>query len=229
MPNPAFNEWLDQLSQYPGLFMTGTDTGVGKTWVGVQLLQQLRARGLSVIPRKPAESGWPDAQVSETDSWKLAACASRPQTLQQVCPHPLRAALSPPRAAQLEGKHLHINELAKQCQQGLVAEDFLYVEGAGGFYSPLAQDGLNADLAQRLGIPVVLVSIDRVGCINQILLTAAAIQQRGLPLAGVILNPLEKNTPEGMDNLSDLMPLLNAAIIRWPAPTESSLSCLSSH
>lgn len=219
MPESAVDKWLDQLSHYPGLFMTGTDTGVGKTWVGIRLLKRLRDRGLQIIPRKPVESGWSTQQPDTTDSWKLAACASRPQTLQQVCPNPLRAALSPPRAAQLEGKHLQIDQLERECRQGLTTADFLYVEGAGGFYSPLAQDGLNADLAQRLGLPVVLVSVDRVGCINQILLTAAAIQQRGLPLAGVILNPLEKNTPEGMDNLSDLIPLLDTPVIRWPVQT----------
>jgi len=90
---------------------------------------------------------------------------------------------------------------------------FLYVEGAGGFYSPLATDGLNADLAQALELPVLVVAEDRVGCINHVLLTCEALERRGLELAGVILN-LRQPTPAGMDNASDLQPLLRAPVLR---------------
>lgn len=212
----SFETWLEQLSQLPGLFMTGTDTGVGKTWVGTRLLQHLRRLGLHITPRKPVESGWLAEQITETDSWKLATNASGLQPLNQICPNPLLAPLSPPRAAVYEGKTLSIQQLAKQCQPKQARSTFLYVEGAGGFYSPLAQDGLNADLAQALKLPILLVSEDRVGCINHILLTAAAIQARQLSLAAVVLNP-RGSTPAGMDNQQDLQGLLAVPIIRWPA------------
>ena len=218
LDRPAFNNWIQSLCRYPGLFMTGTDTGVGKTWVGTQLLQLLRQQGLQVAPRKPVESGWIAEQLTETDSWKLAIQADGFQTVRHVCPNPLRLPLSPPRAAELEGKTLRIAELVAQCQERLRDGQFLYVEGAGGFYSPLAHDGLNADLAVALQLPVLLVSADRVGCINHILLTAAAIRQRGLTLAGVILNPIHP-APTGMDNLQDLRSLLDAPVLRWPTLT----------
>lgn len=211
-----FDTWLEQISQLPGIFMTGTDTGVGKTWVGTQLLQHLRRLGLHITPRKPVESGWLAEQVTETDSWKLAINASGFQPLKQICPNPLLAPLSPPRAAQHEDKTLSIQQLANQCQPTHPHPTFLYVEGAGGFYSPLASDGLNADLAQALKLPILLVSEDRVGCINHILLTVEAIQARQLSLAAVILNPIH-SAPLGMDNQQDLQDLLAIPIIRWPA------------
>lgn len=213
----SFEAWLEQLSQLPGLFMTGTDTGVGKTWVGTQLLQHLRRLGLHITPRKPVESGWLAEQITETDSWKLAINASGLQPLTQICPNPLLAPLSPPRAAHYEGKTLRIQQLAQQCQAKHAQPSFLYVEGAGGFYSPLAHDGLNADLAQALKLPVLLVSEDRVGCINHILLTAEAIQARQLSLVAVILNPRHSTPPKGMDNQQDLQALLAVPIIRWPS------------
>lgn len=213
--NPSsFEIWLGQLSQLPGIFMTGTDTGVGKTWIGIRLLQHLRNLGLHITPRKPVESGWLTEQITETDTWKLATNASGFQPLKQICPNPLLAPLAPPRAAQLEGKSLSIQQLAKQCQLQTTKQSFLYVEGAGGFYSPLASDGLNADLAQALNLPILLVSEDRVGCINHILLTVEAIQKRKLQLAGIILNPLQP-APTDMDNQQDLQALLDIPIIRW--------------
>lgn len=214
------SDWIRSLAQGPGAFMTGTDTDVGKTRVGVQLLKHLHTTGVQVTPRKPVESGWPQspATVESTDAFKLLQACNDPQpTLDQVCPNRFRAPLSPPRAAQLEGVRLSIQELATQCRQHLAENAFLYVEGAGGFYSPLAEDGLNADLATALDLPVILVSEDRVGCINHILLTVEALQSRQLSIAGVILNPIPgRNPPQAMDNQTDLRQLLpGISIFRW--------------
>jgi dethiobiotin synthetase len=88
------------------------------------------------------------------------------------------------------------------------------VEGAGGFYSPIAHDGLNADLAQKLNLPIILISENRLGCINHILLIAEAIAHRQLNLAGVILNTIQP-LPNTMDNAADLANYLTAPIIVW--------------
>lgn len=216
--------WLEHsgLGNAPGVFVTGTDTGVGKTHVGVQLIHLLRVLGHEVIPRKPVESGWAD-DISQTDAWRLAHAAGLPledaaqhaPIIDSVCPHRFKAALSPPRAAALEGKTLRLLDVASACPVKLKDKQYLYVEGAGGFYSPVAQDGLNADLAQTLGLPVVVVTEDRVGCLNHILLVAEAVKQKGLTLAGVILNKRHP-APEGMDNLSDLRQHLNAPALCFP-------------
>lgn len=217
---PAFAQWLEHsgVGCSSGVFMTGTDTGVGKTRIGVQLIHALRALGHEVIPRKPVEAGWA-LDVSQTDAWQLAEAAGltvdatrHSPVLDSVCPHRFKAALSPPRAAAMEGKTLRMVDIAATCPIRLEKKQFLYVEGAGGFYSPLTQDGLNADLAQTLGLPVVVVAEDRVGAINHILLVADAIKQKGLKLAGVILNL--RHPTEGMDNLSDLQQHLSVPTLR---------------
>lgn len=199
--------------------MTGTDTDVGKTWIGVKLLEAFHKAGVRVAPRKPVESGWPQPpdSIAGTDAQQLLdACYDDNQTLDQVCPNRFREPLSPPRAAQLEGVQLSIQTLAQQCRQHLPDNTLLYVEGAGGFYSPLAHDGLNADLAAALQLPIILVSPDRVGCINHILLNIEAIQSRQLTPAGIILNPMPHlKTPATMDNLTDLRALLDIPVFRW--------------
>ncbi len=214
-----FSTWLDSIVRLPGLFMTGTDTDIGKTWVGTRLLQHLQQRGLNIAPRKPVESGWPQNAnaLTDTDAYQLAAACGQTKKLDHICPNRLQAPLSPPRAAQLEGRELSINVLAQQCHHNTQPNSFLYVEGAGGLYSPLAQDGLNADLAQALQLPLVLVSEDRVGCINHVLLSVEAIRARGLTLTGIILNPI-RPAPQGMDNQAELQALLNLPILYLPNP-----------
>ncbi len=212
---PTFAQWLADsgVDTAKGIFMTGTDTGVGKTWVGVQLIKTLQVLGREVIPRKPVESGWAE-DTQQTDAWQLANAAG--QTFDHgICPYRFTAALAPPRAAMQEGKTLTLQQLAAACPTHWEPRQFLHVEGAGGFYSPIADDGLNADLAQILGLPVVIVAEDRLGCINHVLLTAAAVQQRGLKLAGVILNPRTFNA-NGMDNQRDIYQYLNVPVISSP-------------
>lgn len=216
---PFLSDWLQQLAHYPGVFVTGTDTGIGKTWVGTRIVQALCENGVPVVPRKPVESGW-SGDIRETDTYKLADAAGLDATqaaiIDQVCPNHFAAPLSPPRAAQLEGQSLDVKTLAQQCRQGISSDDFLYVEGAGGVYSPIADDGLNADLAEQLALPVVLVTEDRVGCINHVLLAVEAIQHRKLSLEGVVLNP-KTQQPEHMDNRQDLQHLLTLPVIRLNA------------
>jgi len=189
-----------------GLFVTGTDTDVGKTWVGCQLIQALMQRGTKVHPRKPIESGWPsDQDISSTDAWKLAHAAKQTDKLHSICPNRFPEPLSPVRAARLVNRKLDLKAITQQCQTGLQATDFLYVEGAGGFYSPLVEDGLNADLASQLKLPVVLVANNKLGCINHVLLCYEAMQQRQLDLVAVILNQVsEGNSSHAMNNQEDI-------------------------
>ena len=201
-----------------GIFVTGTDTNVGKTWVGSRVIKQISELGINVIPRKPVESGWLD-EAGRTDAWQLAKAAGKADHLAQVCPNPLKAAVSPVRAARDEGKTITIQMLQQQCLTGLKLSDFLYVEGAGGFFSPLANDGLNADLAKRLQLPVLLVAEDRLGCINHTLLTLAAIKHYGLVVEAVILNSREDTgdmfeNDNSMDNEEDLKSLIDVPLFK---------------
>lgn len=187
-----------------GLFITGTDTGVGKTHVGTALAGVLAARGWRVRARKPVESGCPrlDGELKPQDAMAYAAVTGEP--LAAVCRYRLAAALSPERAARLEGMSYCLADLVAHCREGVGEGDFLLVEGAGGLLSPIAPDGLNADLALALGLPVLLVSADRLGAIHQVLVTAEAIARRGLTLAGVVLNRLTPALDPGLDNAADV-------------------------
>lgn len=197
-----------------GIFVTGTDTDVGKTWVGKHLIHQLCKMGISVIPRKPVESGWQD-NTQLSDAWKLAFAANREKELDLVCPNRFKAAISPERAARLENRVLKMQTVVEQCLNGLHKNDFLYVEGAGGFFSPLVSDGSNADLAKAIKLPVLLVAADRLGCINHILLSLSAIYSYGLETVGIVLNQVnEMDQNPDMDNLQDLRELTNIPVYR---------------
>lgn len=198
-----------------GLFVTGTDTDVGKTWVGCLLIKALIAKRINAKPRKPIESGWPGKaeDLPKTDAWKLANAAGQLNSLDIVCPNRYPAPLSPVRAARMVNRPLTLDTVANQCINKIKADDFLYVEGAGGFYSPLVEDGLNADLASQLGLPVILVANNRLGCMSHILMSQELIQSRGLNLRAIILNqvdPISQNAT--MNNQEDLQELLSEPV-----------------
>ena len=216
--------------QASGIFITGTDTGVGKTYIGSELCRILYTRGIPVQPRKPVESGCtPDSQgllIPEDANRYFAACnGSIP--LQTICPWRFETAVAPDYAARLDGVNLKLQQLENSCQ--VKTEEFLLVEGAGGFYSPIATDGLNADLAKSLNLPVLLVASDRLGTINQVLLTANAIKQQGLKLAAVILNSLSApETPlNNRESLADRMDCLIVEVSRNNMPDADALASLA--
>ena len=201
-----------------GLFITGTDTGVGKTRIGTTLAHCLVERGVRVRVRKPVESGCLRGEngLLPQDALALHAAARSAEPLERVCRYCLEAAISPERAAALEGLALNLEQLLAACRASVNEDDFLLVEGAGGFYSPLAPGVLNADLAAALGLPVLLVAADRLGAINHALLTAQAIERHGLTFAGLVLNAAASVTDPRMDNAADLERWLARPVTRVP-------------
>ncbi len=200
-----------------GLFITGTDTGVGKTWIGTRLARALQRGGVDVRARKPVESGCErrGGELLPLDGAAYREALANVEALCTITPYRLAHALSPARAARLEGVDLSLQRLEAAARAGVASDDFLLVEGAGGFYSPLALDGSNADLAARLGLPLLLVAPDRLGVINHVLLTSEAAARRGLTLAAVLLNPLPgADAPAGMDNRDELAAHLDCAVHR---------------
>jgi len=198
-----------------GLFVTGTDTGVGKTQIAAALAHLLAERNLIVRPRKPVESGcrWEGGRLMPEDARTLQAAACTDEPLARICPYPLEPALSPERAAVLSGTPLTLDDMQAACLEGVAETDFLLVEGAGGFYSPLASGALNVDLAVALSLPVLLVAADRLGTISHTLMAVEAIRRRGLTLAGVVLNRLGSHGDPLMDNATDLSCWLGQPVI----------------
>lgn len=192
------------MPELAGLFITGTDTGVGKTRVGAILVRALRQRGHRVWVRKPAESGCVRTEqgLLPQDAQALSLAAGDPEPLAVVCPYRFEAAVSPERAANLLGQSLTLERLTEACQPK--GKGLMVVEGAGGFYSPIAAAALNADLAQALAFPVLLVASDRLGVIHQVLSTLEVITRRGLWPLGIVLNQIRRSDTSPMDNLEDL-------------------------
>ena len=189
-----------------GIFITGTDTDVGKTYIGSQIVSLLYEINVSILPRKPIESGCElmDDQLKPADASHYYDAIDKNIPLTDICPFRFQPAISPQRAARLVKQPITTQEVKDVCLKNCTSDDFLFVEGAGGFYSPLCEDGLNADLAQALQLPVLLIAKDQLGCINHILLTADAIQKMGLTLCAVILNRKDVTHDDAMDNLDDL-------------------------
>ena len=198
-----------------GVFITGTDTGVGKTRIGVLLAKALYKKNIRVIPRKPVESGCKTmtGALIPADALALKQAAHYEGELREVCPYRFSQPVSPVRAARLSNTKLTTEQLVKACQHG-DEEGFTLVEGAGGFYSPISEDGLNADLAMALKLPVLLVAEDKLGALNQVLLNMEALDMCGLDLVGVVLNNLDNNRDRHMDNAADLRARLDCAVFK---------------
>ncbi len=198
-----------------GLFITGTDTGVGKTAVGAALARLIAARGTTVRARKPVETGCHSdhGRLRPADAALLQAAAGAIEPLDTVCPFLFEVAVSAERAARLAGTRLSLDDLASACRAGVAAGDFLLVEGAGGLLSPLAEGATVADLAKALALPVLLVVPDRLGCLNHALLCAEAMSARGLRCAAIVLNRLSPSHPAGLDNLDDLRRWVSVPVV----------------
>ena len=165
------------------LFVTGTDTGVGKTYVTRLILETLRREGIDAAGYKPIACG------DREDSVVLAA-ASGGLTLDEVNPVHFQTPVSPYVAGLLENRSIDTAALLSGYQQLASRHAQVIVEGVGGWEVPLAANYRVSDFAKELALPVVLVAANRLGALNHILLTVDAIRAKGLTCAGIILNQL---------------------------------------
>ncbi len=200
--------------QQKGIFISGTDTDVGKTYIGAQIVRALHNKDINVIPRKLIESGCKRIgnNLIPDDATHYFEAIEKKIPLEEICPFRYEPAISPQRAARLVKQTILIQNLIESCYVNVTNNDILAVEGAGGFYSPLCEDGLNADLAKELQLPVILIANDKLGCINHILLTIEAIQQKELKLLCVVLNKKDDEDNNAMNNFEDLKTLVDVPI-----------------
>ena len=205
---------MNNVTHKKGLFITGTDTGVGKTFIGTQIVALLHEKKINAVPRKPIESGckFIDGKLIPEDASLYFNAAAKKFSLAEICPYRFEPAISPQRAARLINQPVYLDDAVEACTNNLTDDDYLIVEGAGGFYSPLCENGRNADLAKKLHLPVLLVADDKLGCINHILLTVEAINNQGLILNSIILNQQNNAQDQAMNNFNDLKLLVNLPI-----------------
>lgn len=196
----------------PGLFITGTDTGVGKTYVAAHIARELTSAGIRVGVYKPAASGCSRSASGELiadDAVALWEAAGKPGELARVAPQRFAAPLAPHLAARTEGGRVDPQLLRRGIHYWLERSDIVLVEGAGGLMSPLSDDDYNADLAGDFGFPLVVVAANILGVINQTLQTliTAATYGDGLSVAGIVLNdvrPLSADDPSTASNRAEL-------------------------
>ena len=196
-----------------GLFIAGTDTGVGKTLVAVSLVRALAARGLAVAAMKPVAAGaarTPQGPRNE-DALALAAAATVAAPYERVNPYCLRAPVSPHIAAAQEGVSIDVALIVQRFGELAHHADCVIVEGAGGWLTPIDERQTLADVARALSLPVVLVVGLRLGCLNHALLSARAIEADGLRLAGWIGNAIDPELERTAENVATLERRLGCA------------------
>ena len=188
------------------LFITGTDTGVGKTWVTLSLMAKLQARGLAVNGMKPVASGseWKDGRLRNADAVQIMNRCSRPLSYEQVNPYAFEDPIAPHVAANKEQVAVDLEVINRAYHVLANAADRVIVEGVGGWRVPLADGIQTEDLVRRLDLAVVLVVGLRLGCINHALLTAESILAARLSFAGWLGNGICRDYAEQQATLDYL-------------------------
>jgi dethiobiotin synthetase len=182
---------LPTLPTVKGIFITGTDTDVGKTWVAAGLTAALRERGIKAVYFKPIQSGCPEeaGRLVPTDARLAQDVAGLTEPLSALTPVALRLPLAPGVAAAQAGVEVDLEQIAAAFRDLAARYDFLVVEGAGGLYVPLiGTHFLVLDLIRWLHLPLLVVAKSGLGTINHTVLTVKAAQAANIPVAGVILN-----------------------------------------
>lgn len=214
-----------------GVFITGTDTDVGKTVVMLTLVRALQQRGLTVAAMKPIAAGIEVRGALEinNDVWQLQEATGHRFPLHAVNPYSFREAIAPHIAAEHEG--VVIERCVIETAYRTLAEraNIVLIEGAGGFLVPLTAAHSMADLPLWLNVPVVTVVGMRLGCINHALLTDAAIRSRGLVHAGWIANSPSNPMARYAENIAALSTRIDAPLLgQIPYSREQPAQCIKS-
>lgn len=196
-------------------FVTGTDTGVGKTLVTAAMLHVVRRQGRTAAGMKPVAAGceFVGGTWRNEDVEILRAASSPGADGPDTHPYVLRAAIAPHIAAEQEGITIEPDRLVRAFEALRARADVVVVEGAGGWLVPLDDSTTLADLATTLRLPVVLVVGMRLGCLNHALLTREAIRSRGLAFAGWVANRIDPGMPAYAENLASLRSRLDAPML----------------
>jgi len=202
--------------RFKSVFVTGTDTGVGKTTVSAGIAAALRARAWSVGVCKPVETGCrvgTDGQTVPADASILRFFSGCRSELTTICPYALQQPLAPLIAAEWERVSIDLERLARCYERVATVHDLTLIEGAGGLLVPITAEATYADFAKRLGAPVLVVVGSRLGAINHALLTIRYAEAIGLPVLGYVVNFVR---PEGDEaarsNVEALARLAGAAL-----------------
>ncbi len=189
------------------LFVTGTDTGIGKTYVSHLLLKKWREQGLQTIGLKPLASGceWIDGQYINRDAHTLRQTASVSLAYPQVNPYCLKTPVAPHIAAQKEKIKLTVQKISTHIQNiATIHHDALLIEGVGGVMVPLNKKETQLDLMKSLNIPVLFVVGLKLGCLNHTFLSIAMLKAHQIPIKGWLINHIDSDTECSEENVATL-------------------------
>lgn len=203
-----------------GFFITGTDTGVGKTLIAAALIERFVQSGLATVGMKPIAAGarMVDRQMMNEDVEQLIAASNVDAPLMHINPYVFEPAIAPHIAAKQAGIDVSMDRIITAFHALSECADLVVVEGAGGFLVPLNDTEDMADLASALALPVILVVGMRLGCLNHTLLTVASIKSKGLQLAGWVANgvqPAMENFDDNLQSLKQRIPAPCLGVIPW--------------
>ncbi len=215
-----------------GYFITGTDTGVGKTLIACALLHAFAKSGKSVVGMKPVVAGCEQSQrgliYEDVEALLAASTVAVPRNVAN--PYALMEPIAPHIAAQRAGTRLDLAQMASAYRELQQSAELVIVEGAGGFKVPLTDEEDTADLAQRLGLPIIMVVGMRLGCLNHALLTTQAIQAKGLQLVGWVANRIDPAMAVFDENVQALKKRLPAPLLgivpHYPSPDARMIASL---
>jgi dethiobiotin synthetase len=203
------------------VFVTGTDTGVGKTVAACALLRSQVARGHRALGMKPVASGIAPGAAANADVLALAEAGNVDAPLALRNPYAFAPAIAPHLAAEAAGVAIELDRIRRSFDELALCADRIVVEGAGGALAPLGPRHDMLDIARSLGIPVVLVVGMRLGCLNHALLSALAIRARGLRFLGWIANGIDPGYEALAANVAALeqrLPAPRLASLAWQKP-----------
>lgn len=206
------------MSEARGLFVTGTDTGVGKTQVACALIRDLCARGVDVGVFKPIETGVGGG--GPLDALALLEASGAGDPLDDVCPQRFALPAAPTVAAAHEGRSVDLAAVRAAFRRIQSRHECVIAEGAGGLLVPAAEGSTMADLARELELPVLVVARGALGTINHTLLTLEVALARGLSVAGVVISHQKPLSPADAANLEALREALGAGLLAELPPFE---------
>ena len=211
------------------LFITGTDTGVGKTFIACGLARLLRNRGFKVGVMKPVETGCAvrNEELEPSDALQLLSASRSGQDLQSVCPYRFVDPVAPDVAARRIGHTIEPNLIKEQFQSVSESHDITLVEGAGGLLVPIWKRYTMANLVADLGIPLCIVAASRLGAISHTLLTIETAQARHLSVRAYLLNYINAHrdtaTATNADLLASSTDVPCAGIVEWAPSQDDTL------
>jgi dethiobiotin synthetase len=193
-------------------FVTGTDTGVGKTLISCAMLHAFAARGKLVVGMKPVAAGC-NAERRNEDALQLMASGNATTVYEHINPYCFLQPIAPHIAARLDGVEIQFAHIVESYKKLDALADVVIVEGAGGLLVPLNEQRDNADLVRELGLPVIMVTGVRLGCLNHALLTVEAIAARGLTLSAWVANIVDADMPFAEENILSLQQRIAAPML----------------